>query len=55
MKIKRQNTHGSVSWLMTLNDPANGTNAELLIELSAKKEEAEERLLELYEHLEEIS
>nr|MCR5106114.1 ABC-F type ribosomal protection protein [Eubacterium sp.] len=38
-----------------LNDPANGTNAELLIELSAKKEEAEERLLELYEHLEEIS
>ena len=38
-----------------LNDPANGTNAELLIELSAKKEEAEERLLELYEHLEELS
>ena len=38
-----------------LNDPANGTNAELLIELSTKKEEAEERLLELYEHLEELS
>ena len=38
-----------------LNDPANGTNAELLIELSTKKEEAEERLLELYEHLEELT
>ena len=37
-----------------LNDPANGTNAALLIELSQKKEELEEKLLELYSHWEEL-
>lgn len=38
-----------------LADPANGTNAELLIELSQKKEELEETLLELYTRQEELS
>ena len=37
-----------------LNDPANGTNASLLMELSQKKEELEEKLLELYAHWEEL-
>ncbi len=37
-----------------LSDPANGTNASLLMELSQKKEELEEKLLELYSHWEEL-
>ena len=38
-----------------LADPANGTNVELLVELSQKKEESEETLLELYTRQEELS
>ena len=38
----------------TINDPANGTNVELLLELSKKKEEAEAKLEELYTEWEEL-
>ncbi|MBR6404522.1 MAG: ABC-F family ATP-binding cassette domain-containing protein [Eubacterium sp.] len=38
-----------------LADPANGTNVDLLVELSRKKEESEETLLELYTRQEELS
>ena len=37
-----------------LSDPANGTNAALLIELSEKKDTLEEELLEMYSRLEEL-
>jgi ATP-binding cassette subfamily F protein 3 len=37
-----------------LSDPANGTNAALLIELSEKKETLEEELLEMYSRLEDL-
>ena len=38
-----------------LNDPSNGTNASLLVELSAKKEELDNKLLELYSEWDELS
>ncbi|MCR5544057.1 MAG: ABC-F family ATP-binding cassette domain-containing protein [Eubacterium sp.] len=37
-----------------INDPANGTNMELLMELSKKKEEADQRLLEYYSEWDEL-
>ena len=37
-----------------MNDPANGTNMELLMELSKKKEEADQRLLEYYSDWDEL-
>ena len=37
-----------------MNDPANGTNVELLLELSKKKEEAETNLEALYEEWEQL-
>ena len=39
---------------MKLSDPANGTNMELLMELSSKKEEIEATLEKLYSEWEEL-